>query len=176
MSFAERTFCWLDTKWLCQNSVMRSASGDSVASISRIHQPRISNPRRTCSRMYARRSSFVAPSGGAPIGASSVSTAGGVVTGSDRGGRRPEAGAGEQVPGAVVADRRTGVGQRGRGEQRNGERRGKAGHHALHNGSGTKAVDRSCNDLRGPGVTGCNGGQIVNVPRAISTTRPDTRM
>ena len=23
-----RTFCWLDTKWLCQKSVIRSVSGD----------------------------------------------------------------------------------------------------------------------------------------------------
>ena len=38
MSRAKRTFCWLDTKWLCQNSVMRSVSGDGVASISCIHQ------------------------------------------------------------------------------------------------------------------------------------------
>ena len=38
MSRAKRTFCWLDTKWLCQNSVIRSVSGDGVASISCTHQ------------------------------------------------------------------------------------------------------------------------------------------
>ena len=43
MSRAKRTFCWLETKWLCQNSVMRSVSGDGVASISRIHQARSSS-------------------------------------------------------------------------------------------------------------------------------------
>ena len=30
----ERTFCRLDAKWLCQNSVILSVSGDGVASIS----------------------------------------------------------------------------------------------------------------------------------------------
>jgi hypothetical protein len=132
MSFAERTFCWLDTKWLCQNSVMRSASGDSVASISRIHQPRISSPRRTCSRMYARRSSFVAPCGRC-ADRRVVGQRGGRrrdrqgarhrehardrtlaiqrrVARDLRGGR-PEAGACEQVAGAVLADRRPGEGQ-----------------------------------------------------------------
>ena len=39
-----RTFCWLDTKWLCQNSVIRSVSGEGVASISCTHQARSSSP------------------------------------------------------------------------------------------------------------------------------------
>ncbi len=30
MRRAKRTFCWLDTKWLCQNSVIRSVSGEGV--------------------------------------------------------------------------------------------------------------------------------------------------
>jgi hypothetical protein len=48
MSSASFTFCWLDTKWLCQNSVIRSVRGEGVDSISPIHQPRSSKPSRTC--------------------------------------------------------------------------------------------------------------------------------
>ena len=39
-----RTFCWLDTKWLCQNSVIRSVSGEGVASISCTHHARKLEP------------------------------------------------------------------------------------------------------------------------------------
>ena len=44
------TFCWLDTKWLCQNSVIRSVSGEGVDSISSTHHPRRDRGlARTCS-------------------------------------------------------------------------------------------------------------------------------
>ncbi len=89
MSRAKRTFCWLDTKWLCQNSVIRSVSGDGVASISCTHHARSSNPSRTLRCWNARRSSTDADSPrGARSGPSSRAHAGGGVTASVRVPRR----------------------------------------------------------------------------------------
>ena len=45
MSCGERTFCTLDTKWLCQKSVIFSVSGERVVSISVSHQDCSSNAR-----------------------------------------------------------------------------------------------------------------------------------
>ncbi len=55
MRTGERTFCRLDTKWLCQNSTIFSVSGDAVVNISVIHQARSSAP---CS-MSSRWASFL---------------------------------------------------------------------------------------------------------------------
>ena len=59
MSCAKRTFCSLDTKWLCQKSVMRSVIGDGVTRISSSHQARSSRPWRDQLLLEARRSSGV---------------------------------------------------------------------------------------------------------------------
>ena len=89
MSRAKRTFCWLDTKWLCQNSVIRSVSGEGVASISRTHQARSSIPSRTLRCWKARRSSTLAFSPrGARSGPESSAQAGGAVTACVRVSRR----------------------------------------------------------------------------------------
>ena len=57
MSGGERTFCRLEVKWLCQKSVMRSVSGERVASISASHQAFSSSARSICRRTNALRSS-----------------------------------------------------------------------------------------------------------------------
>ena len=83
MRTGERTFCRLEVKWLCQNSVMRSVSGESVVSISSSHQPFSSRPRATSSRWYCWRSSALIRRT-RPRGSQAFAHAGGAVRGACR--------------------------------------------------------------------------------------------